>query len=120
MKHLNSRRFFLRSLGLAAVLAASFSLHAAPPPGVLDETHASVRAVAAIQSVVTRDLMKIPGILGTAIGLTGVALFGIGVAKAVLAGTRLWVSGLEFLLVAAAAAGVGYLLGLLLPPGLAG
>lgn len=58
--------------------------------------------------------------LGTAVGLTAVALFGIGVAKAVLAGTRLLVSGLEFLLVAAAAAAVGYLLGLLLPPGFAG
>jgi len=57
--------------------------------------------------------------LWTAIGLTAVALFGIGVAKAVLAGTRLLVSGLEFLLVAAASAAVGYLLGLLLPPGLA-
>ena len=57
--------------------------------------------------------------LWAAVGLTAVALFGIGVAKAVLAGTRLLVSGLEFLLVAAAAAGVGYLLGLLLPPGFA-
>lgn len=57
--------------------------------------------------------------LVTAVGLTVVALFAIGVAKAVLAGTRLLISGLEFLLVAAAAATVGYLLGLLLPPGLA-
>lgn len=58
--------------------------------------------------------------LGAAIGLTALVLFGIGVAKALLAGTRLLVSGLEFLLIAAAAAGVGYGLGLLLPPGLAG
>jgi VIT1/CCC1 family predicted Fe2+/Mn2+ transporter len=58
--------------------------------------------------------------LGTAVGLSVVALFAIGAAKAVLAGTRLLASGLEFLLVAAAAATVGYLLGLLLPPGLAG
>ena len=58
--------------------------------------------------------------LVTAIGLTAVTLFGIGVAKAVLARTRLLVSGLEFLLIAAAAAGVGYALGLLLPRGLAG
>ena len=57
--------------------------------------------------------------LVTAVGLTVVVLFAIGVAKAVLAGTRLIISGLEFLLVAAAAATVGYLLGLLLPPGLA-
>jgi VIT1/CCC1 family predicted Fe2+/Mn2+ transporter len=55
-----------------------------------------------------------------AVGLSAVALFGIGVAKALLTGTSLLVSGLEFLLIAAAAAGVGYVLGLLLPPGLAG
>lgn len=63
----------------------------------------------------------LPGVwaLGIAVALTAVSLFGIGLAKALLAGTRLWVSGLEFLLVAAAAAAVGYLLGLLLPPGLA-
>lgn len=59
------------------------------------------------------------GALGTAIGLTAIALFGIGIAKAILADTRLLVSGLEFLLVAAAAAAVGYVLGLLLPPGIA-
>lgn len=59
------------------------------------------------------------GALWTAVGLTAIALFGIGLVKARLAGTRLLVSGLEFLLVAAAAATVGYLLGLLLPPGLA-
>ncbi len=58
--------------------------------------------------------------LVTAVGLSAVALFGIGVAKAVLAGASLLVSGLEFLLIAAAAAGVGYVLGLLLPPGFAG
>ena len=58
------------------------------------------------------------GALGAAIGLTAIALFGIGVAKAVLAGTRLLISGLEFLLVAAAAAAVGYFLGRLLPSGM--
>jgi len=42
---------------------------AAPPPGVLDETHASVRAVMAVQNEVTPDLMKLEGILGTAVGL---------------------------------------------------
>lgn len=56
--------------------------------------------------------------LWVAVGLTAVALFGIGVAKALFAGSRLVASGLEFLLVAAGAAGVGYLLGFLLPPGL--
>jgi VIT1/CCC1 family predicted Fe2+/Mn2+ transporter len=57
--------------------------------------------------------------LWLAVGLTAAALFGIGVAKAVFSGGRLMASGLEFLLVAASAAGVGYLLGLFLPPGLA-
>jgi hypothetical protein len=41
---------------------------AAPAP-LLDETHASVRAVMALQGEVTPDLMKIPEILGTAVGL---------------------------------------------------
>lgn len=54
------------------------------------------------------------GALAAAVALTVLALFGVGAAKAVLAGTRILVSGLEFLAVAAAAAGVGYLLGLLL------
>jgi len=47
--------------------------------------------------------------------LSGVALFGIGVAKAVLAQKSWWRSGLEFLIVATGAAGIGYLFGLLLP-----
>jgi len=58
--------------------------------------------------------------LGAAVSLTAVALFGIGVAKAVFTGTHRLVSGLEFLGVATGAAAVGYVLGLLLPPGLAG
>jgi VIT1/CCC1 family predicted Fe2+/Mn2+ transporter len=56
--------------------------------------------------------------LGAAVGLTAAALFGIGVMKAVFARTARLLSGFEFLAVAAAAAAVGYLLGLLLPPGL--
>jgi len=58
--------------------------------------------------------------LWLAVGLTALVLFGIGVAKAIFAGTRWLVSGAEFLGVAAGAAAVGYVLGLLLPPGLAG
>ena len=42
---------------------------AAVDSGVLDETHASVRAVLAVQGDVTPDLMKKPEILGTAVGL---------------------------------------------------
>lgn len=76
-------------------------------------------ALGAIMVLAPYFVLKGYRALWTAVGLTALALFGIGVAKAILAGTRLLVSGLEFLLVAAAAATVGYLLGLLLPPGLA-
>jgi hypothetical protein len=44
-------------------------LAGAAPASLLDETHASVRAVIALQGEVTPDLMKIPEILGTAVGL---------------------------------------------------
>ena len=40
-----------------------------PPEGVLDETHASVRAVMAVQGDVTPGLMSLDVILGTAVGL---------------------------------------------------
>lgn len=57
--------------------------------------------------------------LVSAVVLTAISLFGVGVMKAFFARTARLLSGLEFLAVAAAAAVVGYLLGLLLPPGLA-
>src|SRR5712671_5595304 len=64
-----SRRMFLRAiLSLAAVLAAN-AVWADPPEGVLDDTHASVRAVMAVQGDVTAGLMALDGILGTAVGL---------------------------------------------------
>jgi VIT1/CCC1 family predicted Fe2+/Mn2+ transporter len=47
--------------------------------------------------------------------LSAGALFGIGIAKAVLARKNWWRSGLEFLIIATGAAGIGYLFGLLLP-----
>ena len=47
--------------------------------------------------------------------LSGLALFGIGVAKARLTRKTWWRSGLEFLVIAAGAAGIGYLFGRLLP-----
>jgi hypothetical protein len=53
---------------LVAVLLATVSW-ANPPEGILDETHASVRAVMAVQDDVTPDLMDVEGILGTAVGL---------------------------------------------------
>jgi hypothetical protein len=42
---------------------------AAAPAGVLDDTHAAVRAVMVVQAQVTPDLMRQPEILGTAVGL---------------------------------------------------
>lgn len=42
---------------------------AAPPDGVLDKSHASVRTVMAVQHDVTPDLMSLDGILGTAVGV---------------------------------------------------
>ena len=54
------------------VTIASFlvpvSVFAAPPAGVLDLDHASVRAVMAVQSQVTADWMQEPAVLGTAVG----------------------------------------------------
>ncbi len=40
-----------------------------PPAGVLDNTHAAVQAVMAVQGEVTPELMQQPGILGTAVGV---------------------------------------------------
>src|SRR5262249_55143083 len=54
-------------LSVLFTLPASLAF-AAPDPSVLDDTHASVRAVMALQAEVTSDLMKTPEILGTAVG----------------------------------------------------
>jgi len=62
-----SRRAILTVLVLTA--SAFFNLNAAPAPELLDNTHASVRAVMALQNKVTLDLMKTRGVLGTAVGL---------------------------------------------------
>ena len=40
-----------------------------PPTGLLDDTHAAVRAVMAVQGEVTPDLLHQPEILGTAVGV---------------------------------------------------
>jgi hypothetical protein len=55
----------------AALACATFSLnaHAAPPAGVLDSSHASVRAVMAVQEEVTADWMQQAEVLGTAVGI---------------------------------------------------
>src|ERR1043166_4692181 len=66
-------RQFLRALVAlsAGVLSGFVSLNAlaAPPAGVLDDTHANVRAVMAVQQEVTADWMRDPTVLGTAVGL---------------------------------------------------
>ena len=66
-------RQFLRALVAlsAGVLSGLVSLtsFAAPPAGVLDETHANVRAVMAVQHEVTANWMRQPEVLGTAVGL---------------------------------------------------
>jgi hypothetical protein len=59
------RLFRLLVLSLAAIVLAG-TVHAAGP---LDETHASVKAVLAVQAEVTADWMAVPGVLGTAVGL---------------------------------------------------
>src|SRR5205085_5516680 len=64
---------FIRSLFKFLAIIVSVLLpvgtFAAPPAGVLDDTHAAVRAVMSVQSEVTPDLMQQPEILGTAVGL---------------------------------------------------
>jgi hypothetical protein len=48
-----------------------FRVSAAPPAGILDETHAAVQAVMAVQADVTPALLLKPEILGTAVELDG-------------------------------------------------
>ena len=66
-------RQFLRALVAlsAGVLSGFVSLtaFAGPPAGVLDLTHANVRAIMAVQQEVTADWMRQPEVLGTAVGL---------------------------------------------------
>jgi hypothetical protein len=62
----------MRWIGLAVgalVAFASTRVSAAPPGGTLNETHASVKAVMALQSAVTPDLLTWPHVLGSAVGL---------------------------------------------------
>jgi hypothetical protein len=68
----STNRFFrvvLIFLAAIAFVVLSLGASAAPPAGVLDETHAAVRAVMAVQGQITPDLMRQPEILGTAVGL---------------------------------------------------
>jgi hypothetical protein len=68
VKQLSLRRFF-GVLYTTAILAVATLGWAAPAEDILDNTHASVRAVMALQGQMTTDLMKLEGILGTAVGL---------------------------------------------------
>jgi hypothetical protein len=58
-----------RLLGAVGSLFLPFTLTATPPAGVLDLSHANVRAVIAVQDQVTGDWMREPTVLGTAVGV---------------------------------------------------
>ena len=62
------RTFLRTTLTLAAALITSVTW-ANPPDGVLDQSHASVRAVMAVQAEVTPQVMNWPDVLGTAVSL---------------------------------------------------
>src|SRR5213082_3646003 len=65
-------RFMHTALKFFTVIIFAFialGAFASPPIGVLDDTHAAIRAVMAVQGEVTPDLMRQPEILGTAVGV---------------------------------------------------
>jgi hypothetical protein len=64
-----SLRQFLRATLVVATVIVSSVAWANPPLGVMDQSHASVRAVIALQSEVTPALMSWPDVLGTAVGV---------------------------------------------------
>jgi hypothetical protein len=64
-----SLRGLLRTVGTIVAVAVVGVAMAQPSAGILDQTHASVRAVMAIQGQVTASWMAVDGILGTAVGL---------------------------------------------------
>lgn len=68
MKTITLRHFLFAVLTLTAGLISHVTL-GNPPAGVLDTSHANVRAVMAVQSQVTPGFMEVDGILGTAVGL---------------------------------------------------
>ena len=66
------RQFIRALIALTAGVLSGFvslSAFAGPPAGVLDNTHANVRAVMAVQQEVTADWMRQPEVLGTAVGI---------------------------------------------------
>ena len=64
-----TRRALIAAMALTASTIGTLRAAPAASPELLDDTHASVRAVRALQDKVTRDLMKVENVLGTAIGL---------------------------------------------------
>jgi hypothetical protein len=62
-------RSFFKFLAVIVSVFLPVSAFTAPPVGVLDDTHAAVRAVMAVQGEVTPALMQQPEILGTAVGV---------------------------------------------------
>jgi hypothetical protein len=69
---INPRQFIRALVAITAGVLSGFvslSAFAAPPAGVLDDTHANVRAVMAVQREVTTDWMRQPEVLGTAVGI---------------------------------------------------
>jgi hypothetical protein len=62
-------RWLLRTGTILTSFFVSLSGWAGPPDATLDETHASVRAVMAVQRDVTPGLMSVSEVLGTAVGL---------------------------------------------------
>src|SRR5512145_975576 len=59
----------LRTVSLACLTFAALTGLAAVSPDLLDDTHANVRAVMALQGEVTESLMQSTEILGTAVGV---------------------------------------------------
>jgi hypothetical protein len=71
MKKLRSlAHHYLTALGIAFIASVSTAAWGGTPGEVLEQTHASVKAVVALQSAVTLELMKSPDVLGTAVGLS--------------------------------------------------
>src|SRR5215831_1407658 len=67
---LKLRRFLRGILAVATMALTCTALAGSYPDGaILDQSHASVRAVIAVQNKVTHEMMKEPEILGTAAGL---------------------------------------------------
>ena len=70
MKKPNRFVWFVRgSLSAVAAFGVQICVHAGGPPDELTLEHPKVKAAITVQNSVTRDLIRIPGILGTAVGL---------------------------------------------------